>query len=154
MDINTEDIKLQLEDEEILDLSEIAKQFNIKERYVVYAYAISNGMSHAQATKHIGIKSQQYTWEYRVKHPEVDQLIGIFSKGVMQTLNGKAIQTIEKLLGDRSSNVRLNAAKYIIDRNLGENAKNININQEKDPIDLLLQEMAKNKKEADIDGDE
>lgn len=147
MDINTEDIKLQLEDEEVLDLSSIAEQFNIKERYVVYAYAIANGMSHAQATKHIGVKNQQYTWEYRVKHPEVDQLVGVFSKGVMQTLNGKAIQTIEKLLADRSSNVRLNAAKYIIDRNLGENAKNININQDKDNIDLLLEEMARTKED-------
>jgi transposase len=147
MDINTEEIKLQLDDEEVLDLSEIAKQFNIKERYVVYAYAISNGMSHGQATKHIGVKSQQYTWEYRVKHPEVDQLIGVFSKGVMQTLNGKAIQTIEKLLADRSSNVRLNAAKYIIDRNLGENAKNININQDKDNIDILLEEMTRTKED-------
>lgn len=153
MKINEEDIKLQLDDEEVLDLSSIADQFGIKERYVVYAYAISCGMSHKEATKHIGVKNQQYTWEYRVKHPEVDQLIGIFSKGVMQTLNGKAIQTIEKLLADRSSNVRLNAAKYIIDRNLGENAKNININQEKDTIDLLLEEMSRNNKE-DKDGDE
>lgn len=152
MDINKEDIKLQLDEDEVLDVAELAAKYNVKERYIIYAYAVANGMSHAQATKHIGVKNQQYTWEYRTKHPEVDMLINLFSKQIITSLNGKAIETMTKLLNDKSSSVRFNAAKYVIDRNLGGEEMNLNINKPKDAVDLLLEEIVGKKEDKD-DGD-
>lgn len=153
MDINQEEIKLQLDEDEVLDVSELAKKYNIKERYIVYAFAVANGMSHGQATKHIGVKNQQYTLNYRSKHPEVDMLISLFSRQIITSLNGKAIETMTKLLNDKSSSVRFNAAKYIIDRNMGGDELNINVGKAKDSVDLLLEEIVGNKEKKD-DGDE
>lgn len=130
------------------DIKELAEKYDIIPKYVMYAFWVAGGQTHAEATRKIGVSEQRITFLYRQKHPGVDQLINDFSRALLKDVNGEAIETMKKLLKHKSGTVQYNAAKYIIEKNLGTTEQNINIKTEKDSVDLLLSAL-KDKPEDD-----
>lgn len=130
------------------DVKDLAERYDIIPKYVMYAFFVANGDTHANATRKIQINEQRITFLYRQKHPGVDQLINDFSRALLKDINGEAIETMKKLLKHKSGTVQYNAAKYIIEKNLGTTEQNINIKTEKDSVDLLLSAL-KDKPEDD-----